>query len=167
MAATTRTENVVARTNAEYGVISKAELDTPVTFEELTGAMGDFLPDVTFLSSPYEVLKGDDKYKLLDMPFYVRSWRESVDKETGNPFTILYLVTAGNEAYILTDGSTGIHAQLQTITADRIAKGHGSPIDNLLVANGLRVSEYGVTAEGKPAKEGEKVVSKGATFYLS
>lgn len=145
-------------------------INTAITFEELIAAAeaeGLTEADLTFVGSPYEVLDGPGKAVLVDTPFFVRWWRYAIDRVTERPYVVLYLVTRDNRMFILTDGSTGIFAQLRRVTGERIGAGLANPNANLMAANGLRFSEYGVTAEGKPAKPGDKVDSLARTYYLA
>lgn len=145
---------------------TKAELDTPTTFEALIADSGLSSEDLTFLGSPYRVLSGAEKKELVNRPFGLRAWRFA----TGDmgEYVICYAIIQGtNEHVILTDGSTGILAQLNAVTTDRIKKGHPTPLENLIVVNGLRVSEYGVDDDGRPVAQGEKAASIARTYYLN
>lgn len=152
---------------AELRQLSADDVNAVLTFDEAIAASGFNQEDILFLGSPYRILKGDEKAELENVPFFIRSWRFAIDKDTERPYVVVHTVTKENELIILTDGSTGIFAQLDKLSRQRIAAGHATPFENALVANGLRYSEYGVTAEGKPAKAGEKIDSKARTYYLA
>jgi len=142
-------------------------LNNVVSFDEAVQETGLNEAELTYVSSPYVVLTDRQKDRLIGVPFLIRSTRFSTDPKTFRDYAVLYVVTKDNEMYILTDGSTGIFSQVQKIVADRLAAGHARPLEGILVANGLRVSEYDVNEDGKPAQPGERVVSTGATYYLA
>ena len=143
------------------------EVNAVITFQEAIAASGFNQEDITYLSSPYVILKGDEKDRLLQTPFYIRAWRFAEDTETERPYVVAFVVTEGNDMFILTDGSTGIYEQLKKLTAKRLEEGHAAPVEHAMVVNGLRKSEYGLNAENKPAAKGEKVVGKATTYYLA
>lgn len=164
------TENIADLDAKSLRTATADEINTPVTFEEALASSGLNEEEYSFISSPYTVLKDDGKMQLENVPFYVKAWNFSRDTETGNPYVILYVVTKNNDMFIITDGSTGIFAQMTELTKKRIAQGHAHPVEHLMVANGLRVSEYALHKENgelRPAKAGEKVDGKGRTFYLA
>jgi len=150
---------------ANYRVLSADELNATVSFEEALAQSGLTSEQIVVVASPYTVLN-KDKGILVDNPFFIRNVRFATDEDSGNEYAVFYAVTRANEMYVVTDGSTGIRAQLKSIVAQREKDGHPTPTQNFLVANGLRVSEYGLNADNKPAKAGEKVTGKASTYYL-
>lgn len=92
-----------------------------------------------------------DKNRLIGMAFLVVTWNFTVGDH--GEFVAARIVTADNKKYILTDGSTGICAQLSDFTAKHNRQ-HG-----MVVEKGLRRSDYTYTdAEGKE--------SPATTYYL-
>jgi hypothetical protein len=164
MVANTAVETYDDLVNAVTG-IDNEELNTVLTFDEAATASGLSEQDMVFIASPYTVLN-QDKDILLDNPFFIRAIRFATDAETENSYTVFHCVTRANESYVVTDGSTGIFRQLSRVVSQRIADGHPTPFQNVMVPNGLRKSEYGIDAEGKPVPKGAKAVSKAATYYL-
>ena len=139
--------------------ITNEELNTPVTFEEAIAFSGLSEADVTVIVNPYEVVN-QNKDSLLGVPFYIRLVRFPVDKETNREYSVTYLVTKDGRMVVMTDGSTGIYKQLLSIVNKREADGHPTPEQNMLIANGLRKSDYIV-------QEGEAKGSKATTYYLA
>lgn len=144
--------------------LSQDVLNTPVTFSQATGELGS-IPEA-FVASPYTVLTNREKDALINRPFYIRAVRFTTDPKTEQSYVIVYGVTEDDFMFIFTDGSTGVYSQLRTEVQARIDDNHPTPYEGILVANGLRVSEYDLNAENKPAKPGEKVTGRGATYYL-
>ena len=144
---------------------SREELDTPRTFEEWIATTGLDAADLEFQGSPYNLLT--DKGILINRPFGIRAWKFSL----GNfgPFVIAYCVAAdSNEMFILTDGSTGIYRQLEEVTEKRENFNHPSPQAGLVIRNGLRVSEYGLTEENVVVKLNDPAsVRVAKTYYLA
>lgn len=143
------------------------ERDIVLTFEEAIAAAGLTEEQMVFVASNYRVLTGDDKSELIAKPFFIRLARFAIDPETDRPYVVLYVVTKDNEMLILTDGSTGIYKQISKRVAERIEDKHPTPVENWMVVNGLRVSEYGIDADGNPVAAGVKPAGKARTFYIS
>jgi hypothetical protein len=76
----------------------------------------------------------DNKDRLIDVPFLLINWQESLGDH--GPFTIARGVTRDGFKFVMTDGSTGIHEQLQAYTG-KTGKSAG-----LLCRHGLRRSDY-------------------------
>lgn len=133
----------------EIAKIDNDELNAVRTFDELIASTGIPEADLVVIVNPYTVLN-KDKDALLNKPFFIRHVRFTADKQTGAPFCVFYAVTKDNEMFVVTDGSTGIYAQLQKITEDYGRQG------NFLIANGLRKSDY-LAENGQPA----------TTYYLA
>lgn len=150
-------------------LLAREEINLAVTFEEAlaiaaqkTGLTSDAL---AFIGSPYTVLKGTDKDKLVDEPLFVRNWRFAMDDETEREYAVMHVVTKREvmpdmgSLFIITDGSTGICAQLRAETEKRVGDSHPTPTQNLLIPNGLTRSDY--TIEGDDGKPQDAT-----TFYL-
>lgn len=123
------------------------DINSVVTFDEIA-------PDAEVLVfNPYTVIN-KDKDVLLGVPFVIRHGRIATDPETFNDYAVLYVVTANNDLFVVTDGSTGIKEQY-------IAKvnEHGKP-GPFLIPNGLRKSEYVYEAP-----DGSK--SPAVTYYFA
>ena len=125
------------------------------TYAEAIAAFGD---EILYVDTPEVV----EKETLIDVPFFVMSWRHNTDKATGRPFVSVEAVTVENRKVVINDGSTGIMAQLCAIE-ERAGRAGG-----VMVPRGLRVSVYGVDGQGRPIAAGsdEKPVSVAKTFYL-
>lgn len=152
---------------AALRTIDRAALDDALTFDEAIAETGLSEADLLYVSTPYEILDGKGKSVLINRPFLIRSVRFSQDKASLNEYVVLYIVTRDNALYIVTDGSTGIYQQIVHIVQDRLAKGHPRPLEGILVANGLRVSEYDLNSDNAPAQPGDVVTGRGATYYLA
>jgi hypothetical protein len=76
----------------------------------------------------------DNKDRLIGLPFLLLNWQESLGDH--GPFTIARGVTRDGFKFVMTDGSTGIHEQLQAYTG-KTGKSAG-----LLCRHGLRRSDY-------------------------
>lgn len=150
----------------QFRALTAENVNAVMEFEEAIKASGFNVEDITFIGSPFRILQGDEKAELIGVPFFIRSWRFTIDKDTERPYVVIHAITKANDMVIITDGSTGIHKQLEALTVKRISEGHAAPMEQALVANGLRVSEYG-TLKGQPVKAGEKPDGKGRTFYLA
>jgi hypothetical protein len=114
-----------------------------ISVEDATEVIGD----------GFEML--DDKTKLVDQPFVILAWLfapgDYKDEQTGetSEFCIMRLVTGEGKKYVVTDGSTGLSAQLRDYE-QRTGKMGG-----LIVRRGLRRSDY------------ENEHGPGTTFYLN
>jgi hypothetical protein len=162
---TNATEIVVANS-----VLSRAQLDAPVSFHEAMAELGLAQAEMVLMGSAYLIEK--DKDKLLSLPFYIREVRFAEDAETGNEYAVLYVVTERDEQLIITDGSTGIHAQISAAVQARIASDHVAPFNGYIIPNGLRKSEYSTGENGAPLtkeqlKAGVKPSGKGVTYYFA
>jgi hypothetical protein len=145
-------------------------INTAISWDDAIRSSGLNEEEYVYVSSPYTTLKGDEKDRLLSTPFYVRAWRFAKDADTAQEYVVLYTVLENGDMFIITDGSTGIFSQMKSVTTKRIGEGHATPVEHLMVANGLRVSEYNLTTDKgatRPAKPGEKVTGKARTYYLA
>jgi hypothetical protein len=106
-----------------------------------------------------------EKDRLVGVPFIIAEWRfnsGSYKDENGDSrqFVSAACVTKSGDKWVINDGGTGIAEQLATVTRRRLAKGHATPQNGLLVPAGLTVSHY--------EREDEKGIMQPAkTFYLS
>ena len=153
----------------ETALMRPAELNAPVGFFEAIELAGAQHSEAIVMN-PYEVLK--DKTELIDVAFFVRSVRFVPGElsDTGNPYAILHIVDEKDRLWLVTDGSTGMFAQLGQLVADRIAAGDPKPHEGFLFANGLRVSEYPIDKNGAPIPKGDTTTKQGGvgrTFYFA
>lgn len=113
-------------------------------------------------------LLGDDKDRLIGMPFVVLTY--GFNEGDFGEFASVLLVTDRGDRIILNDGSTGVYEQLLDImkTTDKMG--------GIFFPRGLRKSTYDTCAEcGKPRKPSATVCTcgdtserraKGKTYYL-
>lgn len=99
----------------------------------------------------------DNKDRLIGVPFVAIEWR--FNSGDFGEFVSAAIVTKNGEKLILNDGSTGIREQFQTVTAQRVSKGHGTPQNGLYVHGGLTRSDYTYTDE-----KGQETPAR--TYYL-
>lgn len=147
-----------------YFTQSRAELDVPVDFESAIAASGLTQEQLAYVGSIYEVLK--NKSELINNPFFIRAYRfMSGDMGT---FVIVYGVRkSDNKNFIITDGSTGVCRQLQSLYEQRIKAGHPTPFENVLIPNGLRESTYFIDEDGQPLPKGVTGKRTGVTYYIA
>jgi hypothetical protein len=130
------------------------------TAAQVTGFSQD---DLIYQASGYPLL--EDKDHLLAVPFIIMEAKFSESKKyknadgVGNRFVILYVVTEADEKWTVTDGSTGIAAQVEALIAEREEKGIMPSNQAILVKNGLTRSDYEYTDE-------KGNVSNASTYYL-
>jgi len=105
----------------------------------------------------------DDKDKLVGKHFVIMEWEYGKHLQYGlSKFVIVRLVTAQNEKVIITDGSTGIMRQLETM------KEVEGRLGGINCQEGLRVSEYGLNDAQEIVEIGAAdQTSKGRTFYIA
>jgi len=121
----------------------------------------------TVVLNPYAPLN-QDKSPLVDRPFVIRHVRFQTDKVTGANYLNMWVVRDDDALFRVTDGSTGIYAQMTQLVEERLDSDHPTPYDGFIVANGLRFSEYGLDKNNKAVDLGDKTaVSKGTTYYLN
>lgn len=139
--------------------------DDELTYITTTGDMVKYFNDQSMqptdgseLGTGWQLLK--DKRKLLGRPFMILFWERRIDETTKRAYTTVHLMENSGERWIINDGSTGIHAQLEKAVEKRHLAGI-SPVNGpMRVNNGLRVSDYTV----ENAQGGEEAAS---TFYLN
>jgi hypothetical protein len=118
-------------------------------------------PTSVLIVEDYQKL--DDKGQLINVPFFVNRWWFTDSDEFGREgqFAVMHCIvsrkvlTPAGETHkvVVTDGSTGIMAQLREITKETERTGR------LLVRHGLRVSQYTAATD-----EGPKAAK---TYYLT
>lgn len=156
---------------AKRYTMTRDDLDSFVTFDELFESSGLSEEQFTFGGSAYRVLSGAQKSELVNRPLGLRAWR--FKRGDMGPYVIVFAVLHGtDEQVIFTDGSAGVYRQLSKVTTDRINDEHPAPFEFLKVPNGLRVSEYALGEDMRPLSEddiadGAKVAGKGRTYYLA
>lgn len=106
------------------------------------------------LGNGFTLLDSDDKFKLQDVPFVIVKSQTFMSERHKRLFTTLHLVTESGGKFIINDGSTGIHAQIQQLEK---AMPNGGYLP-LMVPHGLRLSEYKTIVDGE-----EKAAT---TYYL-
>jgi|SRR5688572_10956289 len=105
-----------------------------------------------------------EKVQLIGVPLFLMEWTFR-DGDFG-VFVSARGITESGKKFIINDGSTGLAAQLMKYSQRTGKQGA------MLVAKGLRVSEYPTDVDGEPldrktAKEHPELVKgKGATYYL-
>jgi hypothetical protein len=146
-----------------FDAISRAELDTPVTFDQAMAEAELTLNDSEIVS-PFEVIEKDN---LVSVPFLARhmKFRDEMDSEYGGPYVIVYAVTSDNRNVVFADGGTGIYEQARRLVEQRMARGIAKPFDNMLFSNGLRKSEYRVGDDNKPLRRGSTEKGRAAATY--
>lgn len=129
----------------------------------------------------------EDKEFLNGLPFLITRWRFNTSEDymdsEGNPgvfvsVEIAYQLTPQSpvQTGVFNDGSTGICAQLKSITENRekriAEKGEGNdPHAGRFVRHGLRRSDYRIPVLGKDGqpliKDGVQVTEAATTYYLN
>lgn len=104
-----------------------------------------------------------EKKELVGKPFLILSWEKGVKSDyMGKEFVIVKAITPDNKKIVFTDGSSGIKDYLFRLTS-RTGRTGG-----VRAVNGLRVSEYGLTADDLPCEIGApEQKGIGATYYLN
>lgn len=104
----------------------------------------------------------ENKSKLVNVPFVMLDWEEGKNVTKGDGFVICRVVTEADHKLIITDGGSGIRRQLLDM---RELTPEWTPI---YFMNGLRVSEYGLTADNQAVDLNDpSAKSIAQTFYLS
>lgn len=102
----------------------------------------------------------ENKDDLVNKPLIILAWMFT-DGDFGDKYSILRLVTADGRKLVVTDGGTGIKAQLQEYT-ERTGIQQG-----LFVERGLRKSEYDTDVNGQPTQDKTLATGRGCTYYLN
>lgn len=120
--------------------------------------------DASDLGEGYKLVQGiAGKKKLVGLPFIIlKHKRQTSTKVPGSFYSSMWVKTANNDMLLVNDGSTGIHAQLESYREQGVLKG-------IVCRHGLSVSEdYEVKdADGNPILN--PTTNKpilGTTFYL-
>lgn len=149
----------------KYYLQDRVELDEALSYDEAMERALAVTDELTLLGSGARVAP---KEELINRPFFIRSFRFQESSDYLGTFAIVNLVTKDtDENLIITDGSSGIMAQLEREAERRLKGSHPTPFEFVLVPNGLRVSEYSIDQNGRPLPKGEKGVGRGRTFYLA
>ena len=122
-----------------------------VGFEELLTQLraADDIQPAAELGDGYEILRKEDKGRLVGVPFILQDWH-LYDGDFG-PAVSLRLMTKAGERYIINDGSTGIRDQLLNMK---------DTLKAIYFIHGLRRSDYEYT---DPKTQEKK---QAVTFYL-
>jgi hypothetical protein len=159
----------VAAVDDDFAALALSSGKTPATVNDVVSfsdiqsmarVAGLDEADVVFLANPYTVLQNRDKDKLIGIPFMIRYWRFTQDEKTKRYYVVAYCVTRDDEMFILTDGSTGIKAQLASLTVKRKEDGHKFPDQYAMIVSGLTRSDYDYEDD-----KGE--ISEAHTYYLA
>lgn len=147
-------------------------LHTLEDIERYFAAQGVELSAGEEISDGFEKLENKDR--LIGTPIILIDWRELWSDENAGYFHTIRLMTAAGEKYRISDGSTGISAQLREITEVRTNDPRKLPNAGLIVKDGLTKSEYWVSKDGGRALTSQEAESlpadqkrKAATYYLS
>jgi hypothetical protein len=154
-------ENAVAVITNEKSALTDAALSDIKSFDDAlrimqeAGVVADSMSDY---GTGFALLK--DKERLVSLPFIIVEWRFNNSDLNEAGFASFACITKHGDKYVVNDGSTGIADQLRSVTQRRIAAGHKTPQNGLLVPAGLTVSRYDFTdADGKQ--------KPATTYYLS
>lgn len=131
--ATETKSEVVTRSGADIS-LSDADLRnlTPENLEQYFAAQGIEITDQSAFGSGFTLLK--EKDQLVSKPFIIVEWRFSLGDH--GEFVSALVMTNSGDKFVINDGSTGIYAQLRSIT-DETGKTHAH-----VVRNGLVRSDY-------------------------
>lgn len=156
---------------AKVSLFSDAQLAEINGYADAAALLSDAGVDVETISdygTGFSV--NPDNEQLLGLPFVILSWRFNEGSYGERGFVSAEIVTKHNEKLILNDGSTGICAQLRTVSDQRLQRGHAHPYAGLICPKGLTVSRYFYHAQtgeiSRVAKEGGDW-SPASTYYLS
>lgn len=150
---------------ANKSTFDDAQLATMVTMSEALAALGAVTTaeDWADYGTGFDLL--DNKDRLVGVPFVIVEWRFTKSQQYAQTFVSAMIVDEKDNRFILNDGSTGICAQLRSVTDRRIARGDAFPQAGLIVRKGLRRSNYKVAGTDKDT--GEEVMLEASTFYLA
>lgn len=140
---------------------SQPDFETVQRLETLDAAAqwvidsGGELLDSADLIPSYNIL-GKNKDALVDKPFLILHWRFNWSDKFNGEFVSALVVTEDGDKFVVNDGSTGICAQLRTVTNQRGKYG------GMLCRKGLTRSTYPLFDEDTGEKKGE-----GTTYYIA
>lgn len=103
----------------------------------VTGTLGAPVLASEELGDGFALLTDKDRLIGQAMIILQFAFHES-DKGTNGEFVSMHVVTRGGEKFIVNDGGSGIYAQLR----DYVNTHPGAPLGGILVAKGLRRSDY-------------------------
>jgi len=155
---------MVARNKTEVSITGEMTDDLAASFSTLEDALAYFNAGVgvvaveDVLGDGYEILR--DKSRLVNMPFLIIDWKEILG-DTG-PYTTIRLITSDARRYRLSDGSSGIHKQLSTMTSQHGLSGGVS------VKGGLRKSTFWLDRDDRVVDADDPDATRMAsTYYLN
>jgi hypothetical protein len=158
---------------ATQEILSREQIDTPIGFREAleeASRAGLSAEQVNVVLNPYTTLN-KDKSPLLNVPFIIRAVKFQEEKNPDgsvSEYVNIWCITEDDKLYRVTDGSTGIFTQIKRLVEKRIEEGHPTPYNYFAIVNGLRVSKFGVTADGTAVPLGDsRQKSEAETFYLA
>lgn len=157
--------------------LTKDEIEEARTFAEVQAeatALGLSEESTTLVINNYQTLN-QDKDPLVDRPFWIRAVKFMHDTENDSDYVQFWAIRDDDALYRVTDGSTGIYAQLIRAVQKRTDEKHPTPFNYYRVANGLTKSEFWVNNDesspdfGKAIKDPEYKGKKreAATYYLA
>lgn len=131
----------------------REDLPKNFRFEQLVGVLREQgeAAEAADLGDGWDLVPTEGKAKLVGVPMVVLDWQQN-EGRTGL-FTTLRIVTSDDRRLIINDGSTGIHKQLEDLSA----KGESRA---LVLPHGLRRSDYEYTDKNTGK------TSPASTFYL-
>lgn len=151
------TKDIVRESNKS--TFDDDQLKSITTMDEALAALGSVtdVADWADFGTGFNVLKNKDN--LVGVPFVVLEWRFNHSKEFDQEYVAAVVMDEKNNKHILVDGSTGVCAQLRTVTDAKIADGLPYPQAGLIVRNGLTRSDYTKEVDGKEIAA--------STYYLA
>lgn len=155
--------------NAAPTLFGDAQLAAIGSFEDAARLLSDNNVAAEFASDYGTGFKVVDKATLIDKPFLILEWRFNAG-DFGSDFVSVAAVTKSNDKVIFNDGSTGVRKQLETVTAQRLAKGHAHPQAGLLCENGLTKTSYyfnSKTGETSSAPQTGDGWGPASTYYIA
>lgn len=146
---------------ARRDLLTDDDLANIVNFDDAIRALAalnlDAADSMADYGTGFEVV---DKEKLIGIPFIILQWAFHQSDLNDDGFVAAHVVTADGRKCIITDGSTGVCAQLRTVTEKREKAGKQNTHGALHVPGGLVRSDYKFTdADGKERPA--------TTYYLS
>lgn len=166
-----RVNPLVARQRADKDLITFDPTMPPTDFAEALAsatAAGLSEADAHVVMDAYTPLN-QDKDALVDRAFVIQhvKFMEDNSGPTTTNYANAWCVRDDGALFRVTDGSTGLYAQLVALVTDRLDKGTPAPYGPFIVDNGLTKSEYGVDKNGKAVPLGDPTAErKGATYYI-
>lgn len=156
------TENAVVIAQDSFNLATLSAFGLPESFADALTALTTVgaTPDTasTVLADEWPLIEKDS---LVNVPFLLVQWAISNPEASENgQYIVARGMTKENQRFRISDGSTGILAQLVSLTVGRMKDGHPAPNSGLLCEKGLRRSDYKTTdAAGKAINA--------STFYIN